>query len=115
MSNTGSLTLGDCEFTDNTGLSNSNDVRCNNTSQLYLTGEVKAEVALNNTAKMYVKEALKSESAIVIRIINTLPKAGRVVAEFVDGTMESSKGYFSLHSQSKGSTLTFANNKATVK
>ena len=117
VANTGKLTLKNCEFADNKGTSNrDDDIRCQNTSTLYLGGKVIAQVALNNTAKMYVDEVLTEDSEITVRIINGL-SSNRVIVEFTNNVSMSDdlkKEIFILRSDSKGSSLSFADNKVTV-
>lgn len=112
----GSLTLENCECIANEGTTNAKDIYCNK-GITNVAGKVIAEVALNNTSKINVSKELAAGSAIVIKIANTssINNKTREVVTFANGTMESSKGYFSLHSAHSSKELTFSNNKATIK
>lgn len=111
----GSLTLKECEFSDNTAKTSGTDVRFNGKSKFHLAGKVKSEIALADTAAGYADEALTEGSAITIRIINTSTINNRVVVTFKDdAVMNDSKSYFSLYDTHKNYRLSFNNSKAAI-
>jgi len=111
----GSLKADGGTYSNNYSASKLEDIRCNSSGTLTLSGKVEQHVGLNNNGQIFVNEELDSESKVYIRIVNSVTSKEAVIFAESLTPDESQRNIFEMcQDQTTTHTISFADNKLTI-